>query len=200
MHSAPKPKRVRFSSEKTGERRAVVVLFAGKLVAEHPHDGRDHGKRDGEADVGGHDRLRLVHAILVERRARELRSADPCETAENERRTDARENGRSKAVERLGEGQPAVHRLGGAEQADERVGDHLHDDHAAGEDEQGEEEQPVGRRPRCRDEQQAPDHHDHQARRRSPHIADFFLTSCAPGIPITRYAVKKQNWTSIAWV
>ena len=149
------------------------MLLARQLVAERPDHGGDHRKRDSKADIGVDDRPGLIGAILVERRARQLGSGNAGETAEDQRRADAREDRRSQAVERLREGQPAVHRFGRSEQADQWIGNHLDDDDPARQHEQREQEQAIGRSRRGRDEQQAADHHRQQARHRAAHVADL---------------------------
>ena len=151
----------------------MLDRFAMQRIAEHPHDRGNHRQRHSQPDVGVNDHLGFVGPILVERRARQGGGADAGQAAEDQRRSDAREDGRAEAVERLGEGQPAMHGLRRSKQADQRIGDDLDDDHAAGEDEQGQQEQAVGRGLRRRDEQQAADHHRQQPRHRAAHIADF---------------------------
>jgi hypothetical protein len=59
-----------------------------------------------------------------------------------------------------------------AEQADQWIGHHLHDHHPAGENEQRQQEQWIGRSGAGGDEQQAAQCHRQQARHRAAHIAD----------------------------
>ena len=74
----------------------------------------------------------------------------------------------------LGEGQPAVRRIGLAQQADQRVGHDLYDHHAAGQYEQRQQEQAVHSISAGGDKQQAACHHQQQPGYRPAHVADPF--------------------------
>ena len=122
------------------------MLLTRKLVAEHPHGRGDHRQRDGEPDVGVDDRPRFTAVRYWSSAAPE--SCDAV-TAARPPRISAEPIGGKMVVPRLLKAWAKVRRLctvfGRAEQADERVGHDLDDDHAARQHEQGEQEQTVGR-------------------------------------------------------
>ncbi len=143
-----------------------------QLVAVEPDHRRNHRKSHGKPDIGRDNRLAFRSAISIEFSARKLCCGHACQPAQDQRGADLGKNRGAKAVERLRESEAAVHRCLRAEQADQRIGNHLHQDNAAGEDEQGTEEEFVSGRMASWDEQQAPGHHRQQADGRAAHVSD----------------------------
>ena len=122
-------------------------------VAEQPDRRRDHRERRCDAEIAVDDRLRLVSAVGVERRTRQLLRTHCRQPAENQDRAEIRKDRCPERVKRLRERQSTVCGVGLAEKADERIGNDLDDHYPACEDEIGEQKHPEGRGAAGRDKQ-----------------------------------------------
>ena len=95
----------------------------------------------------------------------------PGQPAQNNQRADIGENRGAKTVEGLREGQAAMRRVHGAQQADQRVGHHLHHGNPTRQHEQRRQKHAKGGAGRGGNEQQAAHHHRQQPHHRPAHIA-----------------------------
>ena len=141
-----------------------------QLVAIDPYHRRDHRQCDGKPDIGRNDRRAFRRSVGIQFSAAQFFGRNPGQPAQDQTRSDARENRGAKAVERLRKGQAAMHRLLRPEQADQRIGDDLHHHNAARQNEQRGEEQAIGRGLAGRNEQQAAAHHGQQPDHRAAHV------------------------------